>query len=155
MTLALRIDTSYILYCEKDIRISSNIYKTMDVVSTIFQGLPQDLLHMILSYNGTIKYRNGMYMNQLSNDDAIYSRLLSIKQPIYHTYTTRHSHSTIPITIDNHRVSYSYSACIPYFYKNGDRNYSFAKLVDMEHDTVSYSIYDTSNAINKYYFERT
>ena len=123
----------------------------MDMVSTIFQGLPQDLLHIILSYNGTIKYRNGMYMNQLSNDDAIYGRLLSIKQPIYHTYTTRHSH----ITIENQRVSYSYSACIPYFYKNGNRNYTFAKLVDMEHDNVSYNIYDTSNALTKYYFKRT
>ena len=125
----------------------------MVVVSTIFQGLPQDLLHIILSYNGTIKYRNGMYMNQLSNDDARYGRLLSIKQPIYHTYTTRHSHSTIPITIENRRVSYSYSACIPCFYKNGNRNYTFAKHVDMEHDNVSYNIYDTSNALTKYYFK--
>jgi hypothetical protein len=94
-------------------------------------------------------------MNRLSNNDARYGRLLSIKQPEYHTYTTRHSHSTIPITIDNHRVSYSYSACIPCFYKNGNRNYNFDKHVDPEHDTVSYSIYDGSSAIMKHYFKRT
>jgi hypothetical protein len=124
-------------------------------ISTIFQGLPQDLLHMILSYDGTIKYRNGVYMNRLSNDDARYGRLLSIKQPEYYTYTTRHSHSTIPITIENQRVSYSYSACIKYFYKNGDRSYNFAKHVDPEHDNVSYSIYDGKSAIMKHYFKIT
>jgi hypothetical protein len=117
-------------------------------ISIIFQGLPQELLHIILSYNGTIKYRNGMYMNQLSTDDARYGRLFSIKQPEYRTITTVHHHM-------NNRISYSYSACIKYFYKSGDRNYNFDKHVDPEHDIVSYSIYDTSSAINKHYFKKT
>lgn len=44
----------------------------------IFNYLPQDIIQYILSYNDTIKYRNGKYMNQISKDDDRYKLLLNI-----------------------------------------------------------------------------
>ena len=32
-------------------------------------SIPKELLHIILNYDGRIKYRNGKYMNTLNDDD--------------------------------------------------------------------------------------
>jgi hypothetical protein len=37
--------------------------------------LPMDIINHILYYDGTIKYRNGMYMNQLPKTDKRYEML--------------------------------------------------------------------------------
>ena len=34
----------------------------------IFSYLPKELINIILEYDGKIKYRNGIYMNQLDLD---------------------------------------------------------------------------------------
>jgi len=47
-------------------------------LSTKFKKIPRELLHIILSYNGTIKYKNGNYINQISPNDIRYSLLLKI-----------------------------------------------------------------------------
>ena len=35
-------------------------------------SIPKELLHIILNYDGRIKYRNGKYMNTLNDDDERY-----------------------------------------------------------------------------------
>lgn len=40
--------------------------------------LPQDIIHHILSYNDSIKYRNKKYMNQFHKGDYRYKLLLKI-----------------------------------------------------------------------------
>ena len=44
----------------------------------IFNSLPQEIIHHILSYNDAIKHRNGKYMNQISKTDKRYELLLKI-----------------------------------------------------------------------------
>jgi len=40
--------------------------------------LPHDIIHRILEYDGRIKYRNGEYMNQISQEDERYQILKQI-----------------------------------------------------------------------------
>lgn len=46
----------------------------------IFRNLPMDIVHYILSYNDTIKYRNGKYMNKICKTDKRYEILQRIEQ---------------------------------------------------------------------------
>ena len=38
-----------------------------------FKDIPSDILIIILNYNGTIKYRNGIYLNTISKNDNRYN----------------------------------------------------------------------------------
>jgi hypothetical protein len=49
----------------------------------LFSSLPTDIIHNILSYNGTLKLRNGKYMGQISKSDKRYELLLKISRKIY------------------------------------------------------------------------
>jgi hypothetical protein len=49
----------------------------------IWQFLPDSLIDCILSYDNTLKKRNGLYMNQISKTDPRYNILLSIPKPYY------------------------------------------------------------------------
>jgi len=40
--------------------------------------LPQEIVHHILEFAGKVKYRNGKYMYQISNDDERYTMLLKM-----------------------------------------------------------------------------
>ena len=40
--------------------------------------LPMDIVNKILDYDGSIKYRNGKYINQISQTDKRYEMLLNI-----------------------------------------------------------------------------
>ena len=51
-------------------------------LSQFFQNLPSDILQQILVYDGTIKRRNGKYMDQLSKTDARYDLLQSIPKAV-------------------------------------------------------------------------
>jgi len=44
--------------------------------------LPLELVHRILEYEGSIKYRNGKYMNQISQDDNRYKMLQNMAKII-------------------------------------------------------------------------
>ena len=48
------------------------VYEYMCIMIPLFQQLPRDILHIILAYDGTIKYRKGEYVNQLSPWDSIF-----------------------------------------------------------------------------------
>lgn len=49
-------------------------------------SLPLEIIHHILSYNNTIKYRNGTYMNQICKNDYRYDLLKKIVPPCIYTY---------------------------------------------------------------------
>ena len=54
----------------------------------MFKQLPTDIVNKILEFNGTIKYRRGIYMNQINIDHPKYDK---IKENIYkkeHVYDT-------------------------------------------------------------------
>jgi hypothetical protein len=57
-------------------------------ISAIFHKIPPDALHYILSYDEKIKYRHGMYINQINKNDPRYKILLTI--PKYMTQLTAH-----------------------------------------------------------------
>jgi hypothetical protein len=50
--------------------------------------LPIELVNIILSYNGSIKYRSGEYIDQIASDDMRYSLLLTIQPKIFNLYET-------------------------------------------------------------------
>jgi hypothetical protein len=50
--------------------------------------LPIELVNIILSYNGSIKYRSGEYIDQIAPDDRRYSLLLTIQPKIFNLYET-------------------------------------------------------------------
>ena len=42
------------------------------------EKLPMDIVHHILEYNGTVKYRNGVYINRIPRDDKRYDMLRNL-----------------------------------------------------------------------------
>ena len=50
--------------------------------------LPLELIHLIVAYDGRIKYRNGKYINQIAPDDNRYKMLQQMPQiqPFYHHF---------------------------------------------------------------------
>lgn len=52
--------------------------------TSIFRHLPNEVIHHILSYSDVIKYRNGVYMNQIPKTDLRYSMIRKIPSPDVH-----------------------------------------------------------------------
>jgi hypothetical protein len=53
----------------------------------VHHSLPLDMIHVILSYNDTLKLRNGKYMNRIQKDDTRYVLLLNITQGLLREYS--------------------------------------------------------------------
>ena len=97
----------------------------------IFRLLPHDIIHHILSYNDTIKYRNGKYMNQICKNDKRYKLLLKIP-PItndynYNVYGIFYKPTNTNLYIEqiNNKIHYTFS----YNYeKNPEIEYLWVRL---------------------------
>lgn len=50
-------------------------------MNSLFRGIPMEIVNIILSYDGSIKERNGKYMKQISKTDERYQLLERISRP--------------------------------------------------------------------------
>jgi len=83
----------------------------------LFSSLPTDIIHHILSYNGTLKLRNGKYMNQIAQDDDRYQMLLTMPQIVPYLYYTQHGYLMISDTRNKiycEKTNASYTALFHY-----------------------------------------
>ena len=82
---------------------------------SLFDSLPRDMVHHILSYSDTIKCRNGKYMNQISKKDKRYEMLLKIRpitqhnlyENVYQTYC-RSICATLTVEFIQDAIIYSF-----------------------------------------------
>ena len=49
----------------------------------LYQQLPNEIINIILSYDGKIKYRNGKYVNQIEKTDRRHILLQKIPKPLF------------------------------------------------------------------------
>ena len=54
----------------------------------MFKHLPSDIINNILEFNGTIKYRTGIYINQINVHDTKYDKIKEIIYKKEHIYDT-------------------------------------------------------------------
>ena len=80
----------------------------------LFSYLPTDIIHYILSYNETLKHRNGKYMGQISKSDKRYELLLKIPRKICHipsisTITANYYYLYVNNFLTIYEIQYSYT----------------------------------------------
>jgi hypothetical protein len=83
----------------------------------LFSSLPTDIIHHILSYNGTLKLRNGKYMNQIDQHDDRYKMLQTMPQIVPYLYYTQHGYLMISDTRNKiycEKTNASYTALFHY-----------------------------------------
>ncbi len=51
----------------------------------IFKYLPMEVIQIIIKYDGKIKYRNGVFVNQIMKNDHRYKLLLNVPRIITHS----------------------------------------------------------------------
>jgi hypothetical protein len=94
----------------------------MPELSVLFKQLPFEILHIILTYNGTIKCRNGKYMNQLSRTDKRYDLLQYITKPVAFLNNDVFFCFTIHFTNDKHTLVITN---LNKYYRVDNINYNF------------------------------
>lgn len=82
-----------------------------------FSSLPIDIIHHILSYNETLKFRNGTYMGQISKLDKRYELLLKIPRTFYGFWPNSYYVLNVNniLTIQLLYMNYSYKSCDYYY----------------------------------------
>lgn len=113
-----------------------------NIMATVFyQTLPRELLHIILEYDGTIKLRNGVYMNRIANNDARYSIFQTIKpKEIIKIETIEYKHYYIKININsNFHIMFVYSK---YFNDNPTPEFGYFCYSFKSNDKFTYKILD-------------
>lgn len=75
----------------------------------IWQKLPIEMVYFILEYNGSVKMRNGKYMNQICMDNIKYV-IKPLIQKIYYIFYRYNRVSIISILIANTKKSFYYFA---------------------------------------------
>ena len=99
-----------------------------------FSNLPKDIIHIILDFDGKIKYRNGLYINIIKNNDFRYTILsqLIIPRPVMYTMLydcelPEHFESNIIFTNNKYILSvwniYNPPNKIQYVFSNSNSNY--------------------------------
>ena len=53
-------------------------------MNQLWKEIPTDILHLILKYDGRIRERNGIYMNQIPIQDERYEIIKSIPEKTYY-----------------------------------------------------------------------
>ena len=77
----------------------------MELIS-LFTHLPRDVVNIILSYDGNIKYRHGEYVNQLSPCDSKRIMLCNFFVPYRLPFITQY-YGIVRTEIDFHLTHYS------------------------------------------------
>ena len=90
----------------------------------LFSSLPIDIIHHILSYNETLKYRNGKYIGQISKTDKRYNLLLKIRRKTLKMYNNSGYFLYVNriFTIRIYNIHYATSQQPWYNYDFGNRN---------------------------------
>ena len=96
----------------------------------LYKRLPKELKNIILEYDGSIKYRKGKYINQISHNDVRYELIKKVIQP-----SIFFENDAIRVEIDYPR-KYTQTICI----KETEIYYTFY-VFDIPNDTITYVEY--------------
>jgi len=120
-------------------------------------NFPKELLHMILEYDGRIKYRNGRYINQINIKDEKYNSFNEfIKNKIYmikHTIFHSNGSFLIDVTFSNKMYGFMYwnyyNTYIISFYKNPINSLRYT-FVDVYYTYLNYYLDDIDISVYEY-----
>ena len=107
----------------------------MDLKAELFSKTPIDILQLILQFDGRLKKRNGVYMNQILINDERYKLLRSIPQKEF--FGTTLSERRTVFIVNNTIVNETFV----YFRNKRDENNKYYTIYFQEHlDPPPYKI---------------
>ena len=105
-----------------------------------YKNLPIDIIKKILDFNGAIKYRNGVFIDQIDKKDYRYNLLLSIPKPYHYINSFFNFHYIIFFP----RALYSTVKRFLHIYSNSNEEINY--MLDVEDlFTVRLFIYKKTN----------